>query len=93
MYLLAKFGDYRSYRYGDINSYVKSYIDTLESTDPPYCQIFKIRNADLQFLSPGYGRQKNKKKKNKGNCRKIKRRRIKAIAKRFSFHANEISDV
>ena len=33
----------------------------------PYRQIFKIRNTDLQFLSPKYGRQKNEKKKKTGN--------------------------
>ena len=27
MYLLAKFGDHRSYRNGDINCYIKSYMD------------------------------------------------------------------
>ena len=31
-----------------------------------YCKIFKIRNTNLQFRSPGYGRQRNKKKKNTG---------------------------
>ena len=30
MYLLAKFGDNRSHRNGNINSYISSYMDTLE---------------------------------------------------------------
>ena len=33
MYLLAKFGDHRSYRNGDINTYIKSYMDTLENAE------------------------------------------------------------
>ena len=64
---------HRSYRNGDINSYIKSYMDTMESwtrlLDPPYCEMFKIGNIDLQFRSPGYGWQKNNKKKNKNNCK------------------------
>ena len=32
MYWLAKFGDHRSYRNGDIISYINSYGDTLEKT-------------------------------------------------------------
>ena len=46
--------------------------------DLPYCEIFKIGNANLQFQNPGYGWQKNEKKekKNKGN------------SKRYVFHAN-----
>ena len=31
MYLLAKFGDNRSHRNGNINSYISSYMDTLEN--------------------------------------------------------------
>ena len=30
MYLLTNFGDHRSYRNGNINSYINSYMDTLE---------------------------------------------------------------
>ena len=33
MYLLAKFGDNRSYRNGDVNSYIKYYMDTLENAE------------------------------------------------------------
>ena len=32
MYLLAKFGDHRSYRNGDTNSYINSYMDILKKT-------------------------------------------------------------
>ena len=61
--LLAKLGGHRSYRKGDINSYTNSY-------DLPYCEIFKINNTNLQFRSPGYcwRKNKNKNKKNTGNC-------------------------
>ena len=33
MYLYAKFGDHRSYRNGHINSFINSYIDTLEKAE------------------------------------------------------------
>ena len=33
MYLLAKLGDHRFYRTGDINSYINSYMDTLENAE------------------------------------------------------------
>ena len=74
MYLLVKFGDHSPYRNRDINSDIKSYLDTLENAGhffkPPPSWIFKIMNTDLQFRSPGYDRQKNKKKKkNMGNCK------------------------
>ena len=74
MYLFVKFCGQRFYRKGDINSYINSYKDNLEKAEltasiPPYCEIFKIRNTDLQFRSPGYGWQRNNKKKNTGNCK------------------------
>ena len=33
MYLLAKFGGHRSYRHGDINYDISSYLDTLEKDE------------------------------------------------------------
>ena len=39
--------------------------------DPPYSEIFKIGNTDLQFRSPLYDSQKNEKKKNTGNCKAL----------------------
>ena len=33
IYLLAKFGSYRSYENGDINSYISSYLNTLEKAE------------------------------------------------------------
>ena len=67
MYLLAKFGDQFG---GDTNSYIKSYMDTLEKSEltTSICHIakfLKIRNTDLQFQSPGYGCEK----KNTGDCK------------------------
>ena len=49
MCLLAKFCDHRSYRNEDINSFINSYMDTLEKAEhtclnPPYWEILKIRN-------------------------------------------------
>ena len=69
MYLFAKFGGHRSYKNGDINSYM----DALEKgwahrLDLSYCKILKIRNTDLQFKSPGYDWQKSEKQKiNRGS--------------------------
>ena len=38
-----------------------------------YCEIFKIRNTDLQFRSPWHNllKNNNKKKKNAGNCKAL----------------------
>ena len=43
---------------------------------PPYWEIFKIWNTDLQFQSPGHGWQKNEKETKN------------TVAKRYAFHAN-----
>ena len=45
--------------------------------DPPYCEIFKIRNDELQFQSPGYDWEKNKKTEQ-------------TIAKHHAFHADAV---
>ena len=55
-------------------------MDTLEKAELTssihHTEIFKIRNTDLQFQSPGYGWQKNEKKKdekkNTGNCKALR---------------------
>ena len=39
--------------------------------DPPYCEIFKIRNTDLEFGSPRYVWHKHKNKKNTSNCKAL----------------------
>ena len=69
MSILAKFGNHRYYRNGDINSYINSYMDTLNKCELtasiPHIARFFI---DLQFRSPGYDWQ-NHKKKNAGNSK------------------------
>lgn len=42
----------------------------LTHLNPPYCEIFKTRNTDLQYRSLGYGlRKKKKKKKDTVSCK------------------------
>ena len=48
MYLLAKFGDHRSYKIGDINSYINSYKNTLQKAE----LTASIRHIAV-FLKPG----------------------------------------
>ena len=48
MYQLVNFSDHRSYRNGDINFYIKSYIDALENAEP----TASIRNI-VRFLKSG----------------------------------------
>ena len=48
MYLLVKFSDHGSYRNGDINFYIKSYMDALENAEP----TASIRNI-ARFLKSG----------------------------------------
>ena len=67
MKLLAKLGGHRFYRNGDYNSYINFYMDILEK-EVTASTRHMARNTDMQFQSPGYGWQKNKKKKNTGNC-------------------------
>ena len=81
MYLLVKFGDHRSNRNGDINSYIKSYMDNLETAEltASICHIGRflkpgipIYNSDISDTADG----------------KTTRRRTQTTAKRFAFHAN-----
>ena len=73
MCLLAKFGDYRSSRTGDTNSYINSYMNTLQKVTLTasiryIAQCLKSGITNLQFTSPRYGWQKNEtKKKNTDN--------------------------
>ena len=39
--------------------------------EPPNCEIFKTRNADLQLQSLSFGWQKIKKKKNIDGCKAL----------------------
>ena len=58
---------HRSYRNGDMDSYINSFMNTLEKADftALICQIeiFKIKITNLQFWRPRHGWLKNEKKK------------------------------
>ena len=81
MYLLAKFGDHRSYGNGDINSYIKSYIDTWEKAE----LTASIRQI-ARFLKSGIPIYNSEVPDTAG--RKIIR--IQTIAKCFTFYGNAI---
>ena len=82
MYLLGKFGDHRSYRNGDINFFISSYMDILERAE----LTASIRYIVIFFLKsriPIYNY-----KVTDTIDRKTTRRRIQAIAKPYASHAN-----
>ena len=87
MYLLAKFGDHRSYRSRDISSYTNSYIDTLEkaelATSIRHIAIF-LKSGILIFNSevPDTAGRKTRRRRRK------RRRRTQVIAKHYALHAN-----
>ena len=81
---LDVFGGHRSYRNGDINSYIKSFVDTLEKVE----LTASIRHI-ARFLKSGIPIYNSEVPDTLG--RKIRRRkRTQAIAKRFAFYANAI---
>ena len=53
-YLLAKFGDHRSYRHGDINSYINFYINILEKAEltASICHISKFLKSPIPIYNP-----------------------------------------
>ena len=83
MYLLAKFGDHRSCRDGDINSYINSYMDTLEKgeliTSNPHIARF------LKSVIPIY----NSKVPDTASSKT--RTRTQATRKHFALQANAIN--
>ena len=82
MYLLAKFGDLRSYRNRDINSYTSSYMDSLgkpELNDPPSAIFLTSGITICNPKSRTAGRTPRKRRRKK---------RTQALAKRYAFHAN-----
>ena len=81
MYLLAKFGDHRSHRNGDINSYIKSYMDNLETAK----LTASIRHIGT-FLKPGILIYNSDISDTADG--KTTRRRTQTTAKRFAFHTN-----
>ena len=58
---------------GLVDQFLREYLEKswYDFHSPPYWEILKIRNTDLQFTSPGHGWQKNKKKKNTGNSKTL----------------------
>ena len=84
----SKFGDHRSYINGDINSYISSYMETLEKLNPPP----SVRNIG-RFLKSWITIYNFKVPDTAGTkTRKRRRRRTQAIAKRYAFHANAKSN-
>ena len=80
--LFAKFGGHRSYRNGDINSCINSFMDTLEKVE----LIALIRHI-AGFLKSGIPNYNSEVPGTAG--RKMKgRRRAQAVAKSYTFHAN-----
>ena len=64
----------------------------LTPLDQSYCNIFKIRNTDLQFQSPGYSWQKNEKKKEKNKNKNIDNYKALCVSRKhnnYLMHQNE----
>ena len=80
MYLLAKFGDHRSYKNGDINSCINSYMDILEKVEPTAWIPFIARFLKSRIPIYNSGVQDTAER----------RRRTQAIAKRFASYVNAI---
>ena len=78
MYLLVKFGDHRSYKNWNINSYINSYIDTLKKGELITSAIL-LDFENQEYEIPGTAGRKTKKRKWK---------RIQAIAKRYAVQEN-----
>ena len=81
MYLLAKFGDHRSYKNGDINSCINSYMDILEKVEPTAWIPFIARFLKSRIPIYNSGVQ---------DTAERRRRRTQAIAKRFASYVNAI---
>ena len=81
MYLLAKFGDHRSYKNGDINSCINSYMDILEKVEPTAWIPFIARFLKSRIPIYTSGVQ---------DTAERRRRRTQAIAKRFASYVNAI---
>ena len=86
MYLLAKFGSYRLYGNGDINSYISFYINTLENDE----FTASVRHIEI-FSKSGMPIYNSKVPDTTGRkTRKRRRGKREAIAKCYAFHANAI---
>ena len=80
MYLLAKFGDHRSYGNGDIHSYIKSYMGTLEKATLNASISHIARFLKLEILIYNSNILDTTGIKTRG------RRKKQAIAKCFAIH-------
>ena len=88
MYLLAKFGDHRSYRNGDINSYINSYMDTLEiaALTALICHIGRFLKSGIlvynsETLDTACRKTRRQRRRRKGRI-------TQAIAKRYAFYGS-----
>ena len=78
------FGDHRSYRTGDINSYIKFYLNNLEKAE-----ITASTRHIARFLKSGIPIYNSEVPDTTGRKTR-RRRRTQTIAKCFVFHANTI---
>ena len=89
MYRLSKFRDHKPYRNGDINSYINSYVNTLEKAE----LTASIRHIAMFLKSeiPIYNFEVRDTGGRKTRKRRRRVRRTQEIAKRYAFHANALS--
>ena len=85
MYLIAKFGDQRSHRNGDINSYIDSHMDTVEKAEltATIRHTWRFLKSGIQIYDSEVPDTAGRKTR-----RRIIRRRTQTIAKRYVFQAN-----
>ena len=79
MYLFAKFRGHRSYRNGDINYYINSYMGILEKAEltPLICHIARFLKSGIPIYNSDVPNMAGRKT----------RRRTLAIVKSFAFYA------
>ena len=87
MYLLVKFGRHSSCRNGVINSYINCYINNLEKAE----LITLVRH--IQRFSKSRIPIYNSEVPDTAGRKTRRGRRTQAIAKRFAFYANTISEI
>ena len=89
MYLLAKFGDRRSYRNGDINSYINSDMDSLEKAGfmAPIHHTGRLLKSEIPIYNSKVLDTASRKTRRRRRRRR-RRRGTQAIAKCHAFHAN-----
>ena len=83
MYLPAKFDGHRSYRNGDVNSYINFYMDTLEKVELTV-SIGHIQKF-LRSGTPIYNSEVSNTAGRKMRRRRRRRRKEQAVSKRYDF--------